>query len=304
MELKEWLATFRRRTSRTQAKVLALGGGGARGLSHLGVITALEEAGWRPDLITGTSIGAIFGALYGLTGNAADLRTRSDDILNASWFRQLRFDKLELQDAKITEALEDIATTTRRLFHIVRHRKWHRSLSLLTPNILQDTLYSIYGDASFDDLKIPFVAVATDLHSGEDVELDSGRIVDAVAASSAIPGVFSPVQREDRLLVDGYICRNIPVPQKGDDAEQFVIAVNVLANLEDESELKNPIDVIHRIDAITQHHLNRTYLEQADIVITPEVGHLIWSDFSNPEFLITAGYEAALEALDRSNTDM
>jgi NTE family protein len=174
-----------------------------------------------------------------------------------------------------------------------------RRVSLVDPEFMREVMASLFRDATFADLKIPFVAVATDLYSGEDVALTEGPLAAAVQASASIPGVFPPVSIDEMLLVDGYITRNVPVPEPGEPPlRSDVIAVDVQRGLESQGPWDNGIEVVARAEWIMQLQLNRFYLEQADLVLVPDVRDVHWADFRRIDQLIEAGRIAAQEKVE------
>jgi predicted acylesterase/phospholipase RssA len=174
----------------------ALGGGAARGLSHIGVLKVLEKNNIFPDIIAGTSIGALIGALYA-SG------TKIDDIEQFA----LRL------DLKRLVLLADVTIPTSGLIG------GKRIISLLK---------SILGDLTFDQLKCDFACVATDINTGEQVVLKEGSLLDAVRASISIPGIFSPIRIKGHYLVDGGLVNEVPVSVCREMGAGYVIGVNVI----------------------------------------------------------------------------
>jgi NTE family protein len=173
---------------------LALGGGAARGCAHIGVLRALEEKSIPVGCIAGTSIGAMVGAVYASGGmdHLEELLLKMDLLQLLSYF-DVVFPHSGLVDGrKVTELLR-----------------------------------GILGDRSFDDLSVPFAAVATDLRDGSEVVLSSGDVIDAVRASIAVPGVFTPFVTDDALLVDGGLVDPVPVNVVRSLGAEFVIAVDL-----------------------------------------------------------------------------
>lgn len=184
---------------------LVLGSGGARGVAHIGVIKALEEAGIRPDYITGCSMGAVVGACY-----AAGMHV--DEMMETVC--QIKpFD------------LIDVSLGLRR--------------SILKGNKMYDMLIQKIGDITFDHLLIPFRCVASDLLSNKVVTLSEGEVARAVRASSSIPLVFQPVEYDGKMLIDGGVLCRIPVEQAREMGADAIIAVDVLDNT------KEPVDKVN-----------------------------------------------------------
>ena len=177
---------------------LALGGGGARGLAHIGVLKVFERHGIPIDLIAGTSMGGLVGALY------------------ASGVKPEDMEKEMVRRGRVTEwvKLVDFTISTRG---IVKGARIYDHLAML-----------LGKDLTFDDLRLPLSVVSTDLRSGREVVLQQGKIVDAVRATISIPLVFLPVERDGMKLVDGGVVNNVPVSVARQMGAQKVIAVDVL----------------------------------------------------------------------------
>lgn len=274
-------------------RVLALSGGGARGMAHIGVLQHLDHISLNPDLVTGTSMGALVGAWYCLHGSSDGLADMVHDLFDSDLFKKLDLDDLIEDEEGTEDSFEVFSRRTRTLYTL---SKMVRRMSVVDPGFMEDVMDRVYGDATFEDLKIPFVAVATDLYSGEDVALNQGRIATAVQASASIPGVFPPVSLDGMLLVDGYVTKNVPVPEPGEPPNRAdVIVVDVQRSLESSGPWENGIEVVARAEWIMQIQLNRYYLDRADLVLVPDVQHVQWADFSRMDELIEAGHRSALE---------
>ena len=212
---------------------LVLGGGGSKGLAHLGAIQELEKAGIRPDLIVGCSAGAIIGAFY------AD----SPDLSHA--------EKLFL-DLKKSDLLDTSFFGSR--FGVVQGKKLR---SFMDKNLSAQT---------FTDLKIPLIVVATDLFNGETVELSQGELSSAVHASSALPGLFKPVVLHGKHLIDGGITSPLPVEVARKYGAQIVIAIDVSEELPS-AKPKHMFGVAKRGIEISYRKLIAHSLEKADVAI-------------------------------------
>ena len=181
-----------------QAKIgLALGAGSARGWAHIGVIQALAEQGIRPDVVAGTSIGALVGASYA-TGNLDEL---ADWVANLTWQQIVGY-----LDPSFSGGL----IAGKKLFDFFRHH---------------------YQDRDIGDLAVPFGAVATDLDTGQEIWLQKGSVLEAVQASLALPGVFTPVKHEKSWLLDGGLVNPVPVSLCRAMGAEIVIAVDLNADL-------------------------------------------------------------------------
>ncbi len=190
---------------------LALGGGGVKGLAHLALLKKLDQIGVKPTKIAGTSIGAILGALYasGLSGEEIEERVR----------QHLYSHKNGIKD------------NYKRRKHLLKWLKVFRVEKnrggIISADGLFEHLFDELIDKQFSDLDIPFTAVATDFHTGEEVDIHQGPVLPAVQASMAVPGVFAPIQHQDRLLIDGGAVNNVPCAHVAGE-NRLVIASDVI----------------------------------------------------------------------------
>jgi NTE family protein len=241
---------------------LALGGGAARGITHIGVLQYLEERGVKPCCIAGTSAGSIVAALY--------------------------------CSGKSIEELIRIATvmTWKDLIRISFPRK-----GLIRSSQLHLILKGYLGDVTFAELQIPLVVNAVDLRDGEEVLIEQGPVVDAVTASCAIPGIFSPVRWNQRLLVDGGLLDNVPSAHMGHKDIDYVIAVNVTAHRSLKKEPANIFEVLIQSYYILLRQRDIPACKHADILIEPDLGEFSFWDTGKSRQLIREGYKAAAVAL-------
>jgi len=286
------MALLRRILRRPKKVGLALGGGGARGLAHLGVLQVLEEQGIKPDLIVGTSMGAILGGAYAQEPDAGALTAKVIQYL------QTREEEEELAARRVLRApsgrLSLWANSLLQYYYLTRDLK--RS-ALLEEEPLRRMIAALLRDEPIELTEITFAAVAVDLLSGEAVLLDRGPIRSAVEASAAIPGVFPPVRLDNKLLVDGGVSSLVPVEEAYAKGAKWVVAVDVGQDLEEAEPPERGIDLLFRADEIARAHLKRFQLRRADFVIRPQVGHLQWFEFARYQEIIARGEEAAREAL-------
>jgi NTE family protein len=245
---------------------LVLGGGGARGFAHVGVIRVLEDAGIPVELIVGASVGSLIGALYAGPTNSRVLERTARDL-----------EREDLFDFALAPALfgTGLASGDRLERFVRKHLEVGR----------------------IEELRIPYAAVATDLDTGEMVVLRSGDVARAVRASSAIPGVFEPVELDERLLVDGAVSNNLPVQVARDMGADVVIAVDVTAVDSRARPPANFVEVILRAVNLVVHAGAEEARADADVLLAPEVGRVGFIDFDRKDEAIAAGSEAARVAL-------
>ena len=274
---------------------LALGGGGARGLAHIGVLRVLEKEEIPIDLIAGTSIGALVGGAYASGSSSEDLQKKAEAYLNSHEFRSSAIRAFEAAHAKGEIGLaQKIETYLRNHFYLIQ--------AMLKPGILsnedfQVTIDYFIPDIQIEEARIPFCAVATDLVSGEEITFSKGSLRQAVMASCAVPGAVAPLKEGERLLSDGgSICR-VPSSVARREGADIVIAVVVDRGISSE-EIRNVVDVYLRVSEIMGERLKQYALADADVVILPEVGDSHWSSFSQAMNLVDEGEKAAREKLD------
>ncbi len=277
--------------------VLALGGGGSRGLAHLGVVRVLERAGIPIDGIVGTSVGSILGTSYSLAPNAEALvestlkYLRSDRFMNDS-FRRMMFGANDAEQ----NFVQLIFSNVRRS---VRFANLIRRPSILPGDKLREVVEEFVGDHSFDDLKIPFAVPTIDVREPREVLISEGKLVDAVTASCSIPGFFPPVEMDGMLLADVGVISSVPVEAARELLPgALVIAIDLSRELEPIDEIKRGWDNIMRCEAIAGRKLTIMALNQADVVLRPEIGEKFWSDFSDLEAIIAAGEKEAEDHLE------
>lgn len=272
---------------------LILGGGGARGFAHIGVIKVLEREGFPIDMIVGTSMGAIIGAGYALELDIKGLEEKALELANEETLREIEAffsqDK-EHEDRAILEKLNEILKNLNILARL--KRKW----IFEADRIIELLEKVIPGGKKFEDLKIPFACVAADLFSGERVIFREGNLLEAVLASCSIPGVFPPVKRERRFLVDGGIISQLPAREAKMLGADFLLAVDVGRRSFSE-EIKDGIDLILQVNQIMSFWLNNYNREEADFLISPDLEEFSWSEFSKCELFIQRGEEKAEELL-------
>ena len=274
---------------------LALSGGGARGLAQIGVLKALEEAGIDLDIIVGTSMGSIIGGLYAAGYSVDQLDSIAE---NTNWNDLLSLegetDRDELFiDQKITE---DKAILTLRLDGLspiipTSINTGHRLSNYLNLLTLQAP---VHVEKNFDDFKVKFRAICTDLITGNEVVLDKGSLSQAMRASSSVSFFLPPVKMDSLILVDGGLVANIPVKIALDMGADIVIAVNTTSELHPKENLDLPWVIADQIISIPMKLLNENQLSQADFVILPSDTNRSPTDFTNIDSIIFAGYKNTL----------
>ncbi len=294
MQLLE--AIFQSRHRKKSGFVLALGGGGGRGLAHLGVMDVLEQHHLRPDAIIGSSIGAMFGAMYALTPDATDVRRRVLEILNSESFSKLDLTILGGEDNQDQSWLGRMGSAARQALLYTRAAT---DRSIADTDLLIEIVSSFCGGNSFDEAEIPIYVTAVAFPSGECHLFSATSGVSlpcAVAASMAIPGVFEPVVIDGNKYVDGGVASELPAKeaQMLASADQLVLAVNVGVRPPEDEEPANVYAMRDWAAQIQSLYLRKDSKSFADVLIEPLVGYRQWLDFSNVDQEIERGRQAAL----------
>ena len=293
--MKSLSCLFRKRRKKTAA---VFGGGGARGWAHVGVLRAFKDLGFKPDIVTGTSIGSIAAAVHatGTEDKVTELATKMD------WKNASRlFLELSLKRGGIIEGKKVV-----------------------------ELLKEVFGEVKIEDLPLPYAAVAVDLASAEEVVFTSGSLVDAIRASVSIPGIFTPVARGDGFLVDGGLTNPVPIDAARALGAEYIVAVNINNQKEfvpKEGADSEPLGVFrHLADGmaalakkisggqdlgmgmlevyrqafrVAEDHLSILCVERAkpDMLIEPAVRGVSTMDFTYNEDVVQAGYDAAMESM-------
>lgn len=271
---------------------LVLSGGSAHGFAHVGVLKVLEELRVPVDVVAGTSMGSIVGGLYA-SGMSPDemerllLTTDWEDLLDDRpsrdrlSFRRKQDDVLNYVDLEMGLTRKGVAFPS----GLIAGQK----LGFLLKSLTLGTV----GIESFDELPVPFRCVATDIGTGEKVVLSDGSLAEAIRASMSIPGIFSPVPRGTRLLVDGGLVENLPVAEAKEMGADVVVAVDVSSDKFDPDKLKSFGGVLSRMASLPIKENVARALSGASVVVAPRVADLPSMDFSRGGQLVNRGEEAA-----------
>jgi NTE family protein len=277
---------------------LALGGGSARGLAHVGVLEWLEEHRIPVDVIAGTSIGGLVGGGYATGRSAADVRALIQAI---DWDAMFR--------GEVEYALKAFRRKEDRRDFPVRLELGLRDGLRLAPGLdpghniglfLSRLVLPFAAPLDFDNLPIPFRAVASDLEAAVVVELGVGSLAAALRATMAIPAIFEPIEIDDRLLADGGLLNNVPADVTRGMGAEVVIAVDVSAPLEEREALRSLVSVANQAIGVMMVARTRRVLDgDADHVIRPVVNDIGASDWRRFEEIRQRGYDAAAAMADR-----
>ncbi|MCI3206255.1 hypothetical protein DBA20_14935 [Pandoraea capi] len=280
---------------------LVLSGGGARGYAHLGVLKVLEENHIPVDCVAATSMGAVVGGLYASGLSAEEMRARLEHVNLAD----IAFDVTDRSDLPQSQREDERYYVDSFSLGFGRNG-FQLPSGLVHGNklqaLLQEWTPAIGGSVSFDKLPVPFRAIAADLQTGQMVVLDHGSLPQAIRASMALPGLFSPVDVGGRTLVDGGIVSNLPVETARAMGADIVIAVDIGSPLRPLDALSSPADVFQQMVGILIRQnvaRQREQLHASDVLIQPDLGRLTFTDFENASQAIAAGEAAARAALPK-----
>jgi NTE family protein len=274
---------------------LALGGGGARGLAHIGLLKVLDEENIKIGAITGCSMGAVVGGLYACFENAKRVEEIILNVINLPKFVNLGIEKLSDNSRKLDknyfEQFFDYIDTRLQVLKSLDR------LSYFDKEVTKE-IYDIIPDPPIENLKIKFSAIATDLLSGEEINFTKGSLREAIKASSAIPGIFPPVKYQNYILVDGSASESVPAGKVREIGADRVLAADVTRSIKTVEPPQNVFEILYRTEDITSFHLSALRLREADLVIHPEVKQLSWTDFDKANEIISAGEKAAKENIN------
>ncbi|QZY54344.1 patatin-like phospholipase family protein [Crassaminicella profunda] len=232
------------------------------GIAHIGVLKALEENNIPIHYISGTSIGSLIGGLYAL------------------------------------------GTSTKKLSSLATSTHWNHLCRISLPlgglfsnEPMEKFLYNLIGEKTFSDVKIPFSAITTDLITGEEVVIHSGKISTAIRASTAIPGIFHPVLLNNRTLVDGGVVNNVPIHVLREMGADVIIGVNLSPDF-NHWRPKNSFEIILKSFLIMQNKVARSELEKADIIIDMNMKDFNPMDFRKAKDLLKKGYKEGLSKIE------
>ena len=250
---------------------LALGGGGAKGLAHIGVIKVLEKYAIPIDFIAGTSMGAMVGGWYAAHGNVESLE-------------------------KIFKEVDH-----KEVLPVRKVIKNHKGILFSDKMVIQDLEDGFYG-RKIEELSIPFCAVSTDVETGAQVILKEGNLSEAVSASIALPIMFKPARIDGKLLMDGGFVNPVPADIVRAMGADFVIAVDVSSKWLDVTEeqigIRNIYSIVSKVFSAMEYQIAQRILKDADIIIRPAVLGFDWREFHKAEEIISNGIDETEYSID------
>jgi len=283
--------SIRRLLMRARPPVLALGGGGARGFVHIGVMRVLDAHSVRIRSTVGTSMGALMGAMYLVHKTAASVEERWRDALEQEVLPVVRQVRMVPRAEKKEHPLIQVARQIKN--QVVVSFALNRS-TVLDGSVLDQVVDFLLPDILIEDLPRPFIAVATDLESGAETRLSRGSLRMAVKASSSIPGMVPAKSVDGCELVDGGVVAEIPVAAARAQGRP-VLVVDASMEIPPLEEDDLALDTMMRTQMMTSRLLRERQLADATWVIRPKIGHVAWADWGTFDELIAEGERAALE---------
>jgi len=291
-----FLPSFSQDTIKRPKIGLVLSGGGAKGFAHIGVLKVLEQAGIKIDYIGGTSMGSVIGGLYA-SGYGA---TQIDSI-----FRKTNFDEL-LRDFTPRSSKNFYEKRNDELYAVVLPFNKFKvgvpealSKGIYNYNLLTTLTRNVRHVRDFNKLKIPFLCIGTNIETGEQIILNKGNLAHAMIASSAFPSLFSPVEIDGKLIVDGGVANNYPIEEIRNLGADIIIGVDVQDGLLDRNELTEATKILGQISAIQTIEKMKKKIKETDVYIKPDIKDYGIISFSEGTEIIRKGEEAAFAVYEQ-----
>lgn len=274
---------------------LVLSGGGAKGFAHIGVLKVIDSLGIKVDYIGGTSMGAVIGGLYASGYSAQQI----DSVFQATDFDELLRDYIPRSSKNFFEKRNDEMYAISLPFNKFRLGvPTALSKGTYNYNLLAGLAHKVRHVRDFSQLPIPFFCVATDIETGEDVILDKGFLVQAIQASSAFPSLFTPVEIDGRVLVDGGVTNNYPVEEVRRRGADIVIGVDVQDDLKTREALKDATRILVQISNMDMIAKMKEKRGMTDVYIKPDIRDFTVVSFSDGQDIIDRGEKAAHDKAD------
>lgn len=280
---------FRMFTRRKPRWGLVLMGGGARGLAHIGVLDILQKEGLSPDVIAGTSMGAIIGGLFAAGFSPMKLKEMTEDLSLDKWIDRPNLPFLPKKPHSIIEFFLLDAYRTRLQKRIIQGKE----------DQIEQHFREIVGEIRLEDLPVKFACNAVDLISGKEIVFEEGKLCKALRATMSLPVVFEPVRMNDMLLVDGGVLNNVPVEVAQRLGAEKTVLVDIHRPLKEivSQEIKSTFQVIQRMVETMAANTTVEKIKLGDCVVRVDVD-VDTFDFSNPSELIRTGERAASENIE------
>ena len=266
---------------------IALGGGGARGAAHIGVLQKIKEAGIKVDLVSGVSAGSVIAAMYAFSEDPFWI----EDKFRKLWSRSDFISKNKMKSDN--DASISFAESFKKKIsdHYTAIHNLHKN-SLVDTLELEEAIKTLLPITNFSELKIPLKVVATNLNNGEDVVYERGDLIGPLVQSCSIPGIFSPIIERNKVISDGGVGMPIPITVIKDICN-FTIVIDIGQYELNGLDSSNAKSITKRANIITSNRLKSLLSLQADFVIKPDTLGKEWSDFNACEDLLIQGRKSA-----------
>ena len=297
MMLCTYLTAFSQEQAKKKLKVgLVLSGGGAKGFAHIGVLKVLEQAGVEISFVGGTSMGAVIGGLYASGYNA----TQIDSIFRNTDFDELLKDYIPRSSKNFFGKRNDELYAFSLPFNKFRVGiPTALSKGMYNYNLLARLTDKVRHIRDFNKLPIPFLCIATDIETGQEVLLNKGYLPQAMLASSAFPSLFSPVEIDGRLLVDGGVTNNYPIDEVKKLGADIIIGVDVQDDLKNRKSLKDATRILVQISNLQMIEKMRAKVDRTDIYIKPDISDFSVISFDDGVSIIKRGEDATFAVMDQ-----
>lgn len=263
MKFTGFWARHKQKAFKKKYKVgLCLSGGGAKGFVHLGVFKAFEEYGIKFDMVAGTSVGSLFGAMYA-SGISYEEMYKYASMIQLKDIKKSKLGFLPSKTDGIVKKIEEVVPAKR-----------------------------------IEELPIPFFAVAANLKNGQEINFSKGELAPILAGSCAVPGIYLPVKYEDMLLIDGMVCNNVPADVLRENGCDFVVTVDCNPNRGSGTASKNMLSQFMASVGIMMASTSSKGLKNSDIIISADTRNYKAFGFKEKERLIELGYKAAKEEME------
>ncbi|MHC0439319.1 patatin-like phospholipase family protein [Flavobacterium sp. 3-210] len=278
---------------------LVLSGGGAKGFAHIGVLKVLEEAGIKIDYIGGTSMGSVIGGLYATGYNASQI----DSIFKKTNFDELINDYIPRSSKNFYGKKNDeLYAITLPFSNFKIGIPEALSKGMYNYNLLSSLTRNVRHVRDFNKLPTPFLCIGTNIETGEEVLLNKGNLVQAMMASAAFPSLFTPVEIDGKLLVDGGVANNYPIQEVRNLGADIIIGVDVQDDLQTRKGLKNATRILVQITNLQSIEKMKTKRKETDIYIKPDIRDFGVISFDRGEEIIRKGEEATFAVYEKIKT--
>ncbi|RZJ35128.1 MAG: patatin [Flavobacterium sp.] len=296
LTLLTFIASFSQEQKKPLKVGLVLSGGGAKGFAHIGVLKVLEEAGVEISYIGGTSMGAVVGGLYASGYNASQI----DSIFKATDFDALLQDFIPRSSKNFYGKRNDELYAVSLPFDKFRIGiPTALSKGLYNYNLLTKLTHNVRHVRDFSKLPIPFLCIATDIETGQEVVLDKGYLPQAMAASSAFPSLFTPVEIDGRVLIDGGVTNNYPIDELKKRGANYIIGVDVQDELKDRNSLNDATRILVQISNLQMIQRMNEKRAQTDLYIRPDISNYGVISFDEGKEIVRKGEEGAFAVFEK-----